>query len=290
MIKANIGVIGGSGLYQMDDLTVLETVCVETPFGNPSDDIIVGTFDNRVNVAFLPRHGRGHRLLPTEVPSRANIWALKSLGVETVLSVSAVGSLAEAIEPRHFIIPDQIIDRTKSRSHTFFGEGVVGHVGFADPFCGELSKIAADACETTGVHVHRGGTYVCMEGPLFSTRAESRLYRSWGAACIGMTALPEAKLAREAELCYATIAMATDYDCWHEEDVSVELVLEHMKHNIIHAKAAVKEAVLKIEAERERLAGCGCRSAAKFAIMTDRDRIPRETMHRLDLFYREYWS
>jgi len=216
MADAKVGVIGGSGLYQMEGMgESVEEVRVRTPFGDPSDAITIGSIEG-TRVAFLPRHGKGHRLSPTEVPVQANIFALKSLGVEWIISVSAVGSLKEEIAPLHLVIPDQLIDRTKSRVNSFFGNGIVVHVGFADPFCPVLANVLFDAARDVGVVVHRGGTYVVMEGPLFSTRAESNLYRLWGASVIGMTALPEAKLAREAEICYATLACATDYDCWHE--------------------------------------------------------------------------
>ncbi|HEX2171546.1 MAG TPA: S-methyl-5'-thioadenosine phosphorylase, partial [Dehalococcoidia bacterium] len=243
MVTPRIGVIGGSGLYQMEHLTDVQEVSVQTPFGPPSDVIAVGQIEG-VGVAFLPRHGRGHRISPTEIPVRANIWALKSIGVEYVLSISAVGSLKEEIEPLHLVVPDQLIDRTKSRVNSFFEDGLVVHAGFADPFCPDLARTLADCARSTSATVHEGGTYVVMEGPLFSSRAESELYRSWGASIIGMTALPEAKLAREAELCYVTLACATDYDCWHEthESVTVEMILANLFRNVDVSKQIVVEA------------------------------------------------
>ncbi|HEY4389674.1 MAG TPA: S-methyl-5'-thioadenosine phosphorylase, partial [Ktedonobacteraceae bacterium] len=243
MPQATIGVIGGSGLYRMAGMTETEEVKVQTPFGDPSDVITVGQV-NGVSMAFLPRHGRGHRLSPTEIPVRANIWALKSLGVEHVISVSAVGSLREHIAPRNLVIPDQIFDRTKSRVNSFFEGGVVVHCTFAEPFCPHLSQLLQNAAHALpDVRVHTGGTYVCMEGPLFSTKAESNAYRSWGMDIIGMTALPEAKLAREAELCYATIACVTDYDCWHESEasVTVELVIANLNANITNAQRILQQ-------------------------------------------------
>lgn len=285
MAEARIGVIGGSGLYQMEGLTDIEEVKVDTPFGPPSDVIGVGRVGD-TSIAFLPRHGRGHRISPTELPVRANIWALKSLGVERIISVSAVGSLREEIRPLDLVIPDQLIDRTKSRVNSFFGEGIVAHVGFADPFCPELSDLLYHAALKTGVTVHRGGTYVVMEGPLFSTRAESNLYRSWGASVIGMTALPEAKLAREAEMCYATIACSTDYDCWHEseEDVTVEMIVANLLKNVETAKQIVRGVAGALPAERR----CPCGSALANAIITDRSMIPPETRERLRLIIGKY--
>jgi 5'-methylthioadenosine phosphorylase len=272
--EAKVGVIGGSGLYQMEGMgESVEEVRVRTPFGDPSDSITIGTMEG-TRVAFLPRHGKGHRLSPTEVPVQANIFALKSLGVEWIISVSAVGSLKEEIAPLHMVIPDQLIDRTKSRVNTFFGNGIVVHVGFADPFCPVLASVLFGAAKDEGAVVHRGGTYVVMEGPLFSTRAESNLYRSWEASVIGMTALPEAKLAREAEICYATLACATDYDCWHEteEDVTVELIIQNLLTNVGHSKGIIRRAVEGLPAVRE---GCPCPTALSQAIITDRSLIPR---------------
>lgn len=285
MAEARIGVIGGSGLYQMEGLTDVQEVKVDTPFGPPSDAIGVGKVGD-TSVAFLPRHGRGHRLSPTELPVRANIWALKSLGVEQIISVSAVGSLREEIHPLDLVIPDQIIDRTKNRVSTFFDNGVVAHVGFADPFCPALSDLLYHAALKTGVTVHKGGTYVVMEGPLFSTRAESNLYRSWGASVIGMTALPEAKLAREAEICYATIACSTDYDCWHEshEDVTVEMIVANLLKNVETSKQIVRGIVGNLPASRD----CGCGTALSSAIITDRALIPAEAKERLNLIMGKY--
>ena len=242
-----IGVIGGSGLYEIDGLQNVKTEAVSTPFGDPSDQFVIGSLGD-AELVFLPRHGRGHRILPSELPFRANIWAMKKLGVERIVSVSAVGSLKEKIEPGHAVIVDQFIDRTRGkRESTFFGDGIVGHVTFADPICHYLGEILSAAVNETGWTSHKGGTYICMEGPQFSTRAESHLYRSWGADVIGMTNLQEAKLAREAEICYATLALATDYDCWHEEDVTVEQVLKTMASNIEKSKATIKAIVPKIK-------------------------------------------
>jgi 5'-methylthioadenosine phosphorylase len=268
--QARLAVIGGSGLYQMPGLTDAREVTLETPFGSPSDAITVGMLGD-VPVAFLPRHGRGHRLTPTEVPSRANLYAFKSLGAEWVLSVSAVGSLREDRPPLDLVIPDQLIDRTRNRAHTFFGDGVVAHVAFADPFCPHLSGIIAGAAsELAGVRTHRGGTYVCIEGPQFSTRAESQLYRQWGCDIIGMTAIPEAKLAREAELCYATIACITDYDVWHttEEPVTVEMVVANLSRNVANAQEIIRGVAATLPASREG-STCDCADALANAIMTD---------------------
>lgn len=274
MAAATIAIIGGSGLYQMDGMTDIREVAVKTPFGDPSDVVTIGNLAG-VPIAFLPRHGRGHRISPTELPSLANIFALKSLGVEWIISVSAVGSLKQEIAPLDLVIPDQLIDRTKSRVNSFFGGGIVAHVGFADPFCPVLSSILYDTASESGAKVHRGGTFVVMEGPLFSTRAESNLYRSWGAGIIGMTALPEAKLAREAEICYATIACATDYDCWHEseEDVTVELIIANLLKNVATSKSIIRRLVDRIPAVRT---GCPCPTALASAIVTDRRLIPAQ--------------
>jgi len=289
MPRATIGVIGGSGLYRMEGMTDVEEVAVETPFGDPSDVITVGKVEG-VSMAFLPRHGRGHRLSPSEIPVRANIWALKSLGVEWVISVSAVGSLREHIAPRDLIIPDQLFDRTKSRVNSFFEGGIVVHVTFADPFCSTLSKLLLEAAHELGdVKVHEGGTYVCMEGPLFSTRAESNVYRSWGMDLIGMTALPEAKLAREAELCYATIACATDYDSWHEseEPVTVEMVIGNLSANVANAQRILRSVAKKIPADRSANT-CGCPDALATAILTDRSKIPGEVKEKYSLLIGKY--
>lgn len=285
MISPRIGIIGGSGLYQMESLTEVEEVAVETPFGSPSDVLAVGRIGG-VGVAFLPRHGRGHRLTPTELPFRANIWALKHLGVEFVVSITAVGSLREEIRPLDLVIPDQIIDRTKSRVNSFFEGGVVVHAAFADPFCPDLSRTLAEVARGTGVTVHEGGTLVVMEGPLFSTRAESELYRSWGASLIGMTALPEAKLAREAELCYAAVACATDYDCWHEsaESVTVELVIANLLKNVEVSKEIVAQVAGRLGGERT----CVCAHALANAIVTNPALIPVELRQRYSLLLDKY--
>src|SRR5579885_827497 len=268
MPHATIGVIVGSGLYRMEGMTEVEEVTVETPFGSPSDMVTVGKVEG-VSMAFLPRHGRGHRISPTEIPVRANIWALKSLGVEWVISVSAVGSLREDIAPRDLVIPDQLFDRTRSRVNSFFEHGIVVHCTFAEPFCPTLSRLLLESAREPGdVRVHAGGTYVCMEGPLFSTKAESNVYRKLGMDVIGMTALPEAKLAREAELCYATIACATDYDCWHdsEESVTVEMVIGNLSANVANAQRILQDVARKIPTERTQLA-CGCAHALETAII-----------------------
>lgn len=286
MTEQIIGVIGGSGLYEMEGLTDLRSVAVETPFGAPSDEFITGVLDG-VKMVFLPRHGKGHRLLPSEVNFRANIYGMKKLGVTRVISVSAVGSMKEEIVPGHIVIPDQFIDRTNAtRNNTFFGQGVVAHVQFADPVCTELSGNLAEAALAAGATVHRGGTYICMEGPAFSTRAESHMYRSFGVSVIGMTNIPEAKLAREAELCYGVIALATDYDCWHEshDDVSVDAVLAIIKKNVTMAKAIIRNAVTRIGTER----ACPCASALQYAIITDKSVIPDEARQRLDLIIGKY--
>ena len=289
MSQATIGVIGGSGLYHMEGMTEVEEVEVETPFGKPSDVITVGKVEG-VSMAFLPRHGRGHRISPSELPVRANIWALKSLGVEWLISVSAVGSLREQIAPRDLVIPDQLFDRTKSRVNSFFEDGMVVHCTFAEPFCSTLSRLLLEAAgELSDVTVHRGGTYVCMEGPLFSTKAESRVYRSWGMDIIGMTALPEAKLAREAELCYSIIACATDYDCWHEseESVTVEMVINNLHANITNAQRILRSVARKIPAERSANL-CECPTALATAILTDRASIPAEVKEKYSLLTGKY--
>lgn len=289
MPRATIGVIGGSGLYRMEGMTDVEEVALQTPFGDPSDVITVGRVEG-VSMAFLPRHGRGHRISPTEIPVRANIWALKSLGVEWVISVSAVGSLREHIAPRDLVIPDQLFDRTRSRVNSFFEGGIVVHCTFAQPFCSTLSKLLLDSARELGdVTVHEGGTYVCMEGPLFSTRAESQTYRSWGMDIIGMTALPEAKLAREAELCYATIACATDYDSWHEteESVTVEMVVSNLSANVANAQRILRAVAKKIPADRSANT-CECPSALATAILTDRSVIPPEAREKYSLLIGKY--
>jgi 5'-methylthioadenosine phosphorylase len=274
-----IGIIGGSGLYQMDGLSVLYERSVETPFGEPSDPYVIGEIDG-IGVAFLSRHGRGHRLTPTELNYRANIYGFKVLGVETILSASAVGSMKEHIHPTDLVFPDQFIDRTRHRPDTFFGNGIVGHVTFADPICNATSMLVGAAARKAGATVHMGGTYLCMEGPQFSTRAESNLYRSWGVEVIGMTNLQEAKLAREAEICYATMALVTDYDCWHEseEAVSVEQIIDYLHRN---AAMAQKVLQLSLPAVAARSRDCGCASALKFAIVTEASQIPLKTKEDL---------
>jgi 5'-methylthioadenosine phosphorylase len=283
--QAEIGIIGGSGLYAMPGLTDIHEERISTPWGDPSDPLVLGTLDGR-RVAFLARHGKGHRLLPSELPFRANIYALKSLGVEQILSVSAVGSLKEEHKPTDFVIPDQFIDRTFHRESTFFGNGIVGHVAFGDPVCGVVAKALEQACGDSNVSGKLGGTYVCMEGPQFSTRAESKLYRSWGADIIGMTNLQEAKLAREAEICYATLAMVTDYDCWHEghDDVTVDQVIAVMHQNTANACNVVRKAVSLLPKQR----ACGCATAAQFAIMTSKDAIPAATREKLQVLFGKY--
>lgn len=277
--------IGGSGLYNMPGLTDVREITVDTPFGLPSDNFILGKLEGR-DVAFLSRHGRGHRLLPSEINFRANIFAMKKIGVESILSVSAVGSLKLDHKPTDFVIPDQFIDRTTHRLSTFFGDGIVAHVAFGDPVCAMTAVTFRDACRSAGVVGKHGGTYVCMEGPQFSTRAESNLYRSWGADVIGMTNLQEAKLAREAEICYATLAMVTDYDCWHEshDDVTVDQVIAVLHQNAENAIKVVRAAVALLP----RNSNCACRSALKYAILTDRAAIPHETRHKLSLLLDKY--
>lgn len=280
-------VIGGSGLYSIDGVRVLEEREVPTPWGLPSDMVSIAEIAGEP-VAFLPRHGRGHRLLPSEVPSLANIWALKSLGVEQIVSVSAVGSLSEDIAPGHFVLCDDLVDKTTRRPSTFFGGGIAGHVSLAEPFCPGMRAAIGEVIARHGHPLHPSGTYVCMEGPAFSTRAESRLHKSWKAALIGMTALPEARLAREAEICYATIAMVTDYDCWKTDggDVTVDMVLATMKGNT----AAVRRMIPDIIAALSRRGDCSCRHAAAGAIMTDPALIPLDVRRRLAVFYGRYWQ
>ncbi len=285
--RAEIGVIGGSGFTTLDGLSEPEQLDLPTPFGAPSGPLLLGTVAGR-RVAFLARHGEGHRLLPGEVPARANIWALKALGVRRVLAVSAVGSLQERIEPLHAVVPDQLIDRTRGRASTFFGAGLVAHVGFADPFCAETAEVLARCSEETGVVTHRGGTLVVIEGPAFSTRAESRLYRAWGAAVIGMTALPEAKLAREAELCYASICTVTDYDVWHETeaDVSADLVMQRLDQNAAHAREAVRRAIAAMPTART----CACGDALTGAILTARALAPATARRDLAPLLERQWG
>ncbi|MDP8966040.1 MAG: S-methyl-5'-thioadenosine phosphorylase [Cyanobacteriota bacterium] len=289
MAQAKIGIIGGSGLYKMEALKDVEEVQVDTPFGAPSDALIVGTLDG-TSVAFLARHGRHHHLMPSELPFRANIHAMKQLGVEYLISASAVGSLKEEAKPLDMVVPDQFIDRTKNRVSTFFGEGIVAHIAFADPVCNQLAKVVADAVaslELPDVTLHRGGTYVCMEGPAFSTKAESNLYRSWGATVIGMTNLPEAKLAREAEIAYATLALVTDYDCWHpdHDSVTVEMVIGNLQRNAVNAQKVIQEIVRRLS---ENPPASDAHSALKFAILTQLDKVPAATKEKLGLLLKKY--
>lgn len=290
MQQTKIGVIGGSGLYQMEGLTDVSEVRVQTPFGDPSDAILVGCL-GEVPVAFLARHGRHHTLMPSELPARANIYAMKSLGVEYLISASAVGSLQESAKPLDMVVPSQFIDRTRNRISTFFGEGIVAHIAFADPVCNALAEVLATAIEDLDlpeVTLHRGGTYVCMEGPAFSTRAESEeVYRRWGAAVIGMTNLPEAKLAREAEIAYATLALVTDYDCWHpdHDSVSVEMVIQNLQRNAANAQRVIREVVQRIAADPPASVA---HSALRYAILTPLDQVPATTLRKLDLLLGKY--
>lgn len=289
MKQAKIGIIGGSGLYKMDALQDLEEVRIDTPFGTPSDALILGTLAG-VSVAFLARHGRDHNLTPTEIPFRANIYALKKLGVEYILSASAVGSLKEEIKPLDLVVPDQFIDRTRDRVSTFFGEGIVAHVAFGNPFCENLTQILADSVAGLNlpeINLHRGGTYVCMEGPAFSTIAESNLYRSWGASIIGMTNLTEAKLAREAEIAYATLALVTDYDCWHKDHdhVTVEMIINNLHQNAVNAQKVIQETVRKIG---ENAPSSLAHSALKYAILTPLIKAPEATKQKLALLLQKY--
>ncbi len=285
MEKVTVGIIGGSGLYDMPGLTDRSEVTIETPFGSPSDSLIIGTLSGR-RVAFLARHGRGHRLMPSELNYRANICAMKLLGVERILSVSAVGSLKEDIKPLDIVFPDQFLDRTRGRVSTFFGEGFVAHISFGEPVCPDLLIQVHQASQKLGIRSQKGGTYVCMEGPAFSTKAESHLYRSWGMDVIGMTNLQEAKLAREAEICYVTIALVTDYDCWHEthETVSADMILENLQKNSQAAQAIIKQTVQNLGSKRD----CGCGEALKYALITDKSLIPPETRKRLDCLLGKY--
>ena len=285
MAQAEIGIIGGSGLYSMPGLTKIKEVRLRTPFGQPSDPYVLGTLEGR-KVAFLARHGRGHRILPTELNFRANIYGFKQLGVERIVSVSAVGSLKEEHKPMEFVIPDQFFDRTRHRVDTFFGNGIVAHISFADPICPELARVLETACKKAGVVGKRGGTYLCMEGPQFSTKAESNVYRSWGMDVIGMTNLQEAKLAREAEICYSTAAMVTDYDCWHpgHDSVTVDQVVSVLMKNAENACAMVRETVAAMPKTRS----CKCGSALAHAIQTDRKAIPAAARKRLGLLLDKY--
>jgi 5'-methylthioadenosine phosphorylase len=280
-----VGVIGGSGLYDIAGLTNIDRIRLTTPFGAPSDEYVRGRLAD-MDLIFLPRHGRGHRLLPTEVNYRANIFGMKELGAEWIIAVGAVGSLREEIRPGHLVVPDQFIDRTYQRPSTFFGNGVVAHVAFADPFCPVLAQVLLDAAQHLGAKVHPRGTYVCMEGPQFSTRAESRLYRQWGADVIGMTNLQEAKLAREAEICFATLALATDYDCWHESEADVVIgdILRILNENVATAQRVIAAAVPRLHGPRT----CACASALEHAIITDRTCIPENVKRDLGVIIGKY--
>ncbi len=289
MNDVKIGIIGGSGLYQMSALNNVREVSLDTPFGKPSDNLIVGDLDG-VNVAFLARHGRNHHLAPTEVPYRANIYAMKQIGVEYLISASAVGSLQAEIKPLDLVLPDQFIDRTKSRASTFFGEGIVGHIAFGDPICHQLSGVLADSIallDLPDITLHRGGTYICMEGPAFSTKAESNMYRLLGGTIIGMTNLPEAKLAREAEIAYATLALATDYDCWHpdHDNVTVELVIANLHKNASNAQRVIQATVQRLS---QNLFVSEAHSALKYAIITPLDKVPEATKQKLALLLKKY--
>ena len=285
MSKAKVGIIGGSGLYNMEGTTGMEEAKVTTPFGEPSDAIMLGDVGG-VRVAFLPRHGEGHRISPTELPAKANIYALKSLGVERIISVSAVGSLKEEIAPLDIVIPDQLIDATKGRASTFFTDGIVGHVSFAEPFCPVLSQLSLEASTKAGARVHQGGTYLVIEGPQFSTRAESQLYCSWGVDVVGMTASPEAKLAREAEMCYATLAIVTDYDCWHPdyESVTAEMILTNLRKGVDTVKRVLKLLLPSIPERRD----CACASALKHAVVTDAKYVSENKKKELQLLIGKY--
>ena len=289
--EARLGVLGGSGLYAMEGLEDIREIQVDTPFGPPSDSLRLGRLGG-MEVVFLARHGRHHTLLPTEGPYRANIWAMRSLGVRWILSPSAVGSLQEAVRPLDMVVPDQFIDRTHQRALSFFGEGAVAHVALADPFCPSLSRLLADVADSLmpeGRSLHRGGTYLCMEGPAFSTRAESNLYRSWGCTVIGMTNHTEARLAREAEIAYATLAMATDYDCWYadHDSVTVEMVIGNLRANAALATQIVRTTAERIAALRPT---SGAHTALRDALMTPKDQVPAETRRKLDLFTAPYWG
>jgi 5'-methylthioadenosine phosphorylase len=285
MEKIKIGIIGGSGLYDMPGLVDRSEIAVDTPFGAPSDSFIVGTLSGQ-RVAFLARHGRGHRFMPSELNFRANIYAMKSLGVERILSVSAVGSLKEELAPLDIVLPDQFMDRTCGRISTFFGSGLVAHIAFGDPICSDLLEQVNRASHKVGIPSKKGGTYVCMEGPAFSTKAESNLYRSWGMDVIGMTNLQEAKLAREAEICYVTLALVTDYDCWHEshETVSVDMIVANLQKNVLAAQSIILQTVQDLNHTRN----CQCGEALKYSLITDKARIPEETKKRLQCIVGKY--
>jgi len=288
MGEIEIGVIGGSGLYRMEGLVVREERRLETPFGEPSDGYVLGELEGR-SVAFLARHGRGHRMLPSEINFRANVYGFKLLGVERIVSVSAVGSMKHAYEPTHIVVPDQFFDRTRHRADTFFGRGLVAHVSMADPVCPEMVDAAVEAAHAAGATAHRGGTYLCMEGPQFSTRAESRIYRSWGVDVIGMTNLQEARMAREAEICYATLAMVTDYDCWHEEEEAAHTatILEVLRQNVATAQRVVAELIRRLPA---RPADHPCANALAGALVTDPALVPEETRRALEPIVGKYLS
>jgi len=285
MPEARIGIIGGSGLYKMEGMTEVDKVEVGTPFGEPSDAIILGNLEG-VRVAFLPRHGEGHRISPSELPAKANIYALKSLGVERIISVCAVGSLKEEIEPLHLVIPDQLIDRTRGRDSTFFTNGIVGHIAFAEPFCPVLSQALFEAATEAGAKVHKGGIYLAMEGPQLSTKAEAQLYRSWGADIIGMTACPEAKLSREADICYATVAFVSDFACWHPsyESVTTDMILTNLRESVDTVERILKLTIPSILQPRD----CSCASALKDAIVTAAKYIPEKRKDDLDLLIGKY--
>jgi 5'-methylthioadenosine phosphorylase len=285
-LTAEIGIIGGSGLYSMPGFEAQEEANVQTPFGNPSDNYVLGALAGR-KVAFLARHGRGHRISPSELNFRANIYGMKSLGVERIISLSAVGSLKEEHRPLDFVIPDQFFDRTRGRASTFFGEGLVAHISFADPICPELAEVVTGACESAGVKATKGGTYLCMEGPAFSTKAESNVYRSWGMDVIGMTNLQEAKLAREAEICYVTAAMVTDYDCWHphHDAVTVNDIIANLTKNAENACRVVAAAVAAMPSARS----CKCGSALSHALLTDRKTVPETTRRKLGILIEKYF-
>jgi 5'-methylthioadenosine phosphorylase len=287
MSEVKLAVIGGSGVYDMEALIDIEERNVPTPFGDPSDSIVIGTLSGR-RIAFLPRHGRGHRLMPTEVPYRANIWALKSLGVERIISISACGSLKQQYAPRHIVIPDQIYDNTRTRDYTFFGAGLVAHIGIAKPFCPHLRQVLSRAVKQAGGTVHMGGTFITIEGPRFSTRGESNTYRSWGMDIIGMTAVPEAQLAREAEICYATMAHVTDYDVWHEEEeaVNVEMLIANLMANAVLSKKTITELVPLLSDERP----CDCEQTLATAIITQRDLVPRKRLEQLGPIVAKYFG
>jgi len=281
---AKIGIIGGSGLYKIDGLKDIKEVAVDTPFGSPSDKYIVGSLED-IEVVFLPRHSRGHTILPTELNYKANIYGMKKLGVEQIISISAVGSFKKELKPLDIVLPDQFVDRTnQARKTTFFGEGIAGHISFADPVCPDLRKIIYDAGKALGLTMHDKGTYLNMEGPAFSTRAESHLYKGWGMDIIGMTNMPEARLAREAEICFATIALITDYDCWHEEEVTIDMVIQNLTRNVETARKLIKKVVPALSRQRN----CKCPTALKYAIITDKKLIPDATKKKLNIIIGKY--